>query len=353
MRGERKAPARSADGLTGCDRALCDAYDVAMLDLDGVVYRGGTPVPGADRHLSEAAARGMTLAYVTNNASRTPSDVADQLRSMGVDAQPTSVVTSAQAVARLIAERLPNGGAVLTVGGDGLAVALRERGLTPVRSADDDPEVVVQGFSPDVGWRDLLEVCVAVRSGVPWFAANTDRTIPTARGVAPGNGTFVEAVRAVVGGDPVVAGKPAPALFEETAARVGATHPLVVGDRLDTDIAGARAYGADSLLVLTGVTDLVQLANAPADLRPSFVGWDLSSLGAPAALPSLSNGRAQLQQWTASVDDDGRIELRGAGAPDDALRAVVGLAWRHVDGRGQPVDVSAPAARLTSDALPR
>ena len=348
MGGEREASRPSADELASCNRALCDVYDVAMLDLDGVVYRGREPIPGAGRHLAEAAARGMTLAYVTNNASRTPSDVAEQLRGMGVDVEASSVVTSAQAVARLIAERLPNGGAVLTVGGDGLAVALRERGLTPVWSAEDHPDVVVQGFSPDVGWRALLEVCVAVRSGVPWFAANTDLTIPTARGVAPGNGTFVDAVRAVVGGDPVVAGKPEPALFEETTARVGATHPLVVGDRLDTDIAGARAFGADSLLVLTGVTDVEQLANASADLRPSYVGRDLGSLNAPAALPSLYDGQARLGEWTASVDAEGRVELDGDGNPDDGLRTVVALAWRHLDRGGCHVDVSGPSAWLSN-----
>lgn len=340
MAADQEPPAASADGLASCDQVLCDAYDVAMLDLDGVVYRGGDPIDGAERHLSSAAARGLTLAYVTNNASRTPADVAEQLQNMGVDAQASSVVTSAQAVARLIAEQLPPGSFVLTIGGDGLEVALRERGLTPVWSAEDDPAAVVQGFSADVGWRALLEACVAVARGVPWFASNTDKTIPTARGFAPGNGTFVDAVRAVVGRDPVVAGKPAPALFEETARRVKAKHPLVVGDRLDTDIAGARAYGADSLLVLTGVTDVAALVSAQPALRASYVGWDLSSLYAPAQRPALDTHSARLGGWTASVDAQGRVSLAGDGRADDALRAVVALGWRHLDSRGQPVDIS-------------
>jgi HAD superfamily hydrolase (TIGR01450 family) len=317
-----------------------------MLDLDGVVYRGDEPIPAAADHLARARRHGMTLAFVTNNASRTPAAVAKTLRAMGVEAAPASVVTSAQAVARLIAERLPDGGRVLMVGGDGLEGALREHGLVPVCSADDAPDAVVQGFSPELGWRDLVEACVAVGRGVPWFASNTDRTIPTARGIAPGNGTFVDAVRAVVGGEPVVAGKPEPALFAETALRVGAGRALVVGDRLDTDIAGARRFGADSLLVLTGVTDLRAVAAAPSPLRPSFLGWDLASLCSAQLRPERNAAGAALNGWAATLDAEGVVALTGAGARDDALRLVVALAWQHLDATGAPADVAALDARL-------
>ena len=337
------------DGLLASDRALCDVYDVAMLDLDGVVYRADEPVADAERHLAAARRRGMTLAFVTNNASRTPEAVAARLQTMGVEADAASVVTAAQAVARLIAERIGAGGRVLAVGGEGLDFALREQDLLLVRSADDAPDAVAQGLSPDLSWRALLEASVAVARGVPWYAANTDRTIPTARGIAPGNGTFVDAVRAAAGGEPVVAGKPAPALFSETALRVGARRPLVVGDRLDTDIAGARAVGADSLLVLTGVTDLASAAAASPVLRPSYVGWDLASLCAHHDLPTLRPGSAELRDWRAEVEAGGQLSLSGCGDWGDALRVVVALCWRHLDETGEDVDVRPVVRRFGTD----
>jgi hypothetical protein len=163
----------------------------------------------------------------------------------------------------------------------------------------------------------------------------------------------VDAVRAVVGGDPVVAGKPAPALFEETARRVGAQRPLVVGDRLDTDIAGARSFGADSLLVLTGVTDLAMLVGAPKCLRPSYVGWDLGSLAKTMDPPQVGAGHVRVHRWSASVGPAGQVRLEGGGDRDDALRAVVTLGWQRLDSEGQPVDVSDVVARLAPGSLPR
>ena len=210
----------------------------------------------------------MRVAFVTNNAARTPEAVAAHLRDLGVAAEPDDVVTSAQAAATLVAERVPAGAPVLVVGGDGLRAALTERGLRPVASADDEPAAVVQGFAPDVGWTLLTEGVVAVRRGLPWVASNLDRTIPTARGLAPGNGALVGVIAAVTGATPVVAGKPELALHEEAVRRTGAQRPLVVGDRLDTDIEGANRAGADSLLVLTGVTSPGELVCAAGATAP-------------------------------------------------------------------------------------
>lgn len=266
------------------DKPLAALYDTALLDLDGVVYRSTDAVPNAVSSLMAAAKAGMRLAYVTNNASRTPEAVAEHLRELGLPVEAADVVTAAQAVARLVAEQVPTGAPVLVVGGDGLRQALLGHGLTLVGSADDDPAAVVQGYVPDTSWQDLAEAAYAIERGVPWFAANTDRTMPTARGIAPGNGALVGAVAVATGTWPTVAGKPEPALHRETMLRTHARRPLIVGDRLDTDIEGANRAGVDSLLVLTGVTRLEQLRDAPKEQQPTYVAQDLRGLLEPAQL---------------------------------------------------------------------
>nr|WP_232827566.1 HAD-IIA family hydrolase [Jiangella endophytica] len=297
---------------------LTQTYDVALLDLDGVVYIGAHPVPHAPEALRQARAAGMRLAFVTNNASRPPERVAVHLTEIGVDARPDEVVTSAQAAARLLAEQLPSGSKVLVVGGEGLEVALREQDLVPVSGADDGPVAVVQGFSPKVGWPMLAEGTYAVASGLPWVATNTDPVVPTDRGRAPGNGTLVDAIRTATGREPVVAGKPEPPMHREAMLRSQATRPLVVGDRLDTDVEGANAAGADSLLVLTGVTDPIDLVQAPPRLRPTYVGHDLRALAQPADALSVRAGEAKVGDWHAVVEGG---ELRLARVPADGSRS--------------------------------
>ncbi|RKS77845.1 HAD superfamily hydrolase (TIGR01450 family) [Motilibacter peucedani] len=305
---------------------LCEAYDVALLDLDGVVYVGPDAVPSAPAALEQAAARGMSLAFVTNNAARTPDTVAAHLSELGVPARPDQVVTSAQAAATLVSGMVAPGARVLVVGGEGLEVALRERGLVPVRSADDEPAAVVQGFSPDVGWRDLAEGALALAAGVPWIASNTDLTIPTPRGRAPGNGALVGVLRAATGREPVVAGKPELPLHAEALRRSGARLPLVVGDRLDTDIEGAVRASTPSLLVLTGVTTPRDLVAAPPGLRPSFVSADLTGLLQAHSAPERVGGSWRLGGWKATVDRDVLL-VEGSGDPVDALRAACAAAW--------------------------
>ena len=330
---------------------LQDSYDVALLDLDGVVYIGEHAVPHAAEALQAARVAGMRLAFLTNNAARPPEVVAAHLVDLGVDASAAEVVTSAQAAARLLADQLPPGSRVLVVGGDGLNAALRERDLVPVRRLDDDPAAVVQGFHPDVGWRLLAEGSYAVASGLPWVASNLDRTVPTARGRAPGNGTLVDAVRAATGREPVVAGKPEPPMHHEAVLRTGADRPLMAGDRLDTDIEGANRVGVDSLLVLTGVTAPVDLVLAAPELRPTYVGRDLRALQHPPESHAVAVGASRFGRWAAEYDagelrlrrTDGSVPggagananhgtLAGAGidATDDgldALRALCGAAW--------------------------
>jgi glycerol-1-phosphatase len=316
------------------DGALCEAYDTALLDLDGVVYAGGEAVPHAVASLRAARDAGMRLAYVTNNAARTPLAVAEHLTRLGVAADAAEVVTSAQAVARLMAERLPPGARVLCAGGEGLRVALRERGLKPVDSADEDPAAVVQGYGgPGMAWGVLAEAALAVGRGVPWFASNTDLTIPSGRGIMPGNGAAVEVVRIAAGRtrEPVVAGKPAPPMHRETIIRTGARRPLVVGDRLDTDIEGAHAGGVDSLLVLTGVTDPVTLLAARPDHRPTYVAADLRGLLVPQPAVVREGDGFACGGWHAVARAAEltltRPKTTGTGDAVDGLRALCAAAW--------------------------
>lgn len=272
--------------------------------------------------------------------------MAAHLTELGVPAEPADVITSAQAVARLMADQLPAGARVLVVGGEGLRVALRERGLVPVESADDEPVAVAQGYGgPDMAWGRFAEAAYAIARGVPWFASNTDLTIPSARGIAPGNGAAVEVVRIATGAEPQVAGKPLPPMHRETVLRTGAERPLVVGDRLDTDIEGAFNGGVDSLLVLTGVTDAAQLVAAPPEHRPTYVDADLRGLltGQPEVAESGEGFRCG--GWTASVRGD-ELVLAGDGDVLDGLRALCGAAWTYAGDGSCGLDAGKAVARL-------
>lgn len=249
-------------------------YDCLFVDLDGVVYRGAQAVPHAVDSLQTDPARKV---YVTNNASRTPETVAAQLRRLGLSAHPDDVVTSAQAAAAHLAGLLRPGAAVLVTGGEGLVTAVRAAGLTIVNHADQ-AEAVIQGYSPDLGWADLAEASYALARGIPWVASNTDMSVPTARGIAPGNGTLVAAVAAATGRQPIVTGKPHAPIMELAQQRAAAARPLVIGDRLDTDIAAGAAAGFDSLLVLTGVANWQDLLDLPVAALPTLIAPDLRVL---------------------------------------------------------------------------
>lgn len=323
--------------LRPADRPLDQTYDLAALDLDGVVYVGDHAVPGAVEGLHAARRTGMHLAFITNNASRPPGAVAAHLREIGVPAEETDVVTSAQAASRLLAGQVPAGSRVYVIGGLGLHEALRERGLEPVVHLDDEPVAVIQGYGPDMPWRQVIDGAILVKQGLPWVASNMDLTVPTSRGPGPGNGALVNLVAQYAGRRPQVAGKPERPLFEETLARVGGVRPLVVGDRLDTDIDGANNVGWDSLLVMTGVTTLHDLAGLAAPARPTYVGADLGCLGLPVLAPVQQGADHQVGDWTARVDG-GRLAVRGGGDRHDWWRAAAAALWTHLDATGHAAD---------------
>jgi glycerol-1-phosphatase len=342
----------------GSSAPPCEVYDVALLDLDGVVYVGPDAVPGVPDALSAARAAGMRLGFVTNNASRPPEQVAEHLTRLGVPAGASDVITSSQAAATVVAELLEPGAPVLAVGGPGVAAALTAAGLTVVERAEDRPAAVVQGYGSEVGWVQLAEAVVAVRDGARHVATNSDLTVPSPRGPLPGNGALVGLVTAVTGHTPLITGKPDPAMHAECVRRTGARRPLVVGDRLDTDIEGARRVGAASLLVFSGVTDPALLLAAGPQHRPDLIAADAAGLLRPHP-PVTTDGESwRCGNWSVRAAEAQDVLVLDTGGMDDqsdgldGLRALCAAHWsRHSDG-GTPVRVVAAGPRA-EEALGR
>lgn len=329
-----------------------DGVELLLADLDGVVYTGSAAIPHAVPALTHARSR-VAVGYVTNNAARTDVVVAEHLRSFGLAVEASEVVTSPQAAVALLPELVPSGAAILVVGGEGLSSEVEKAGYRVVRNAADRPAAVMQGFAPEVGWRELAEASFALarRNGgeIPWIATNTDWTIPQAQGVAPGNGTLVSAVHTAVGRFPVVAGKPERAIFDAALARFGASRALFLGDRLDTDIVGANRAGLASALVLTGIDGPKQVLAAEADSRPDFVFADLRELDTPYRVPTASRrGNATLYRCgdAVVVREGSSVRLRRQGTRFvEVLRAGAAAVW----GAGSPIYALDVDPRLYSD----
>ncbi|KRE60745.1 haloacid dehalogenase [Arthrobacter sp. Soil736] len=308
------------------DAQLISRFDALLSDLDGVVYAGPHAIPGAVESLLRLSGIGVGLGYVTNNASRTPAQVAAHLRELGAPAEDHQVVSSSQAAAELLASLLPAGAAVLITGSPALAHEIELVGLKPVHGAEDKPVAVVQGFNPGIGWKDLAEASYVVAGGALWVATNTDMSIPQARGIAPGNGTLVAAVAAATRQTPLVAGKPEAPLFHAAAKRLSAERPLVVGDRLDTDILGGNKAGFATVAVLTGVDTLETILAARTDERPGYIINNLTELYEPYPDVESDDGTYRCGDATASVDSNG-IRVRGDKSSLDSWRAACAAWW--------------------------
>jgi len=306
--------------------------DVVLVDLDGVIYRGGDAIPYAVESINTLPPA-IRVGYITNNASRTDEAVAAHLTSLGLAVSANDVVTSPQAAVRLLAGLIPAGALVLVVGGDGLTSEVERAGFVVTRSALERPAAVIQGFAPEVGWAQLAEAAFALQgdgSEIPWVATNTDWTIPQARGTAPGNGTLVSAVHSAVGRLPIIAGKPEVAIFNEATARFESSKALVIGDRLDTDIAGANRAGLPSALVLTGIDRAKQVLAAVTDQRPTFILDDLRGLAAPypETVETVEGDAVVTTVGTATVRRDGHtVTVVSAGTAIDRLRAGASAIW--------------------------
>lgn len=261
---------------------LADSYDMVGFDLDGVVYRGPEAVPGAPETIAELRRKGIRVGFVTNNAQRSPSVVADHLTHLGITCSPADVVTSAQATARIMAEALDEGSEILILGSPALANEIAAVGLNPVRARSASTAAICVGYHPPLTWEDLNEGCFAVQSGAVWYACNDDLNRPSLEGLAIGMGGILKAMsEALPGHRPIMGGKPARPLLDETLRRVGGTKPLFVGDRLDTDIEGAHNAGWDSLFVLSGSHTLADAHAAPPNQRPTYIGRNLCALLEP------------------------------------------------------------------------
>lgn len=335
--------------LKGTDRALAETYALALLDLDGVVYRGGEPVAHAADAIRQAEYAGMRIEYTTNNSSRFQAVVADQLIGFGLQVQPKQVITSSVVAARMVARAVSQGAKVLVLGAEHLREEITNQGLTVVDRAIDEPEAVVQGWFPDMTWSMMAETAFAVEHGAAYFVTNRDLTIPRELGIAPGCGSMIQAVMNATGVEPVAsAGKPEPAMYDEArllaagsdGEPVDKARCLAIGDRLDTDIEAGNRGGYDSLAVLTGVTNPRELMLAPAHLRPTYIAADLRSLNEPMSRPQRqSDGRWVCGLSTAWRNSDGTVQADGTDNVD-ALRAACCLCWEAADAGDGP-DASA------------
>ena len=310
--------------------ALIDGYDAALFDLDGVVYLGPVAVPGAVEGMAALRERGVRTFYVTNNAARPVATVADHLASLGFAATVDDVVSSAQAAVGLMREELPAGSTVLVAGTQSLAELIEESGFIVVNSAENTPDAVVQGYDPEMTWPRLDEAAIAVQNGARWYACNTDSTRPTTRGQVPGAGVAVFAVQVTTRTTPTVTGKPFRPLMDEALRRSGARRALFVGDRLDTDIAGANTVGIDSCLVFTGVHGKRDLCEALPGFRPTSIARDLPALTRPARL-AVAEGDGVRCGGVVATASDGTAHLEGdlsdPEAQLDALWALANLVW--------------------------
>ena len=325
--------------LKGTDRPLAEAYELALLDLDGVVYRGKNPVEYAADSIRAAERAGMTIEYTTNNSSRFQHVVADQLKGFGLDVEPWQVITSSVVAARMVAKAVPAGAKVQVLGAEHLREEARRNGLTIVDGPEDHPDAVIQGWYPEMTWQMMAEAAYAVERGASYFVTNRDLTIPRELGIAPGCGSMIRAVITATGVEPVAsAGKPESYMYDEARELNAAEgHDLVpkessiaIGDRLDTDIEAGNRGGYDSLAVLTGVTNPTELMLAPAHLRPTFVATDLRALGETQPAPV----RTEDGTWTCHKADawyeNGRVQVSDPTSVN-GLRAAICAAWEAAD----------------------
>jgi HAD superfamily hydrolase (TIGR01450 family) len=309
------------DPVEGRSGTPLSGVDTVLTDLDGVVYRGAEAIPHAAESLQRVDEL-CRLAYLTNNASRSPETVAEHLRGMGAPATPETVVTSVHVAMTMLRQVAAPPDPVLVIGGDGLTRAVAAAGYSVVAEASSRPVAVVQGFDASLGWRHLAEAAFALSDrSIPWIATYSDPGLPVAGGIAPGNGALVGAVAAVVERQPEVAGKPHRAMFDEAIRRTQAANPLFIGDRLDTDISGARAAGIRSALVLTGVTRLDDLLEVDPSWAPDFVIDDLRGLFEPYPLASIEPDGTVTVGSAAVRNDGGTIEIVRDGDPLDLVRA--------------------------------
>lgn len=239
-----------------------------VIDMDGVLYRGQTPLPGARAFLQALQREGVPYVLLTNNSMLTVAQYVEKLRRMEIEVARERILTSAVATALYLAGRAEPGTPMYMIGMEGLEEALREQGFV---LTDEDPEYVVVGLDTDVTYQKLRTATLAIRAGATFIGTNPDRTLPTERGLEPGAGAILAAIEAATDVQPEIIGKPQPGAFKAAMKRLN-TRPdetAMLGDRLETDIAGGARAGLRTILVLTGATSGDHLANA--QVKPDMV----------------------------------------------------------------------------------
>jgi HAD superfamily hydrolase (TIGR01450 family) len=312
---------------------LASKYDSLLLDLDGVVYQGSEAIVNAVESINKAASLNFQVGYLTNNSSRRAETIANQLIGFGIQATAEQIVGSASAGVMLLAKKISSGAKVLVVGGEGLRHAVAEQGFEVVDHASYSPAAVIQGFSPDVSWRELAQASFAIQGGAIWIATNQDWTVPVEQGIAPGNGTLVGAVHTAVGILPEIAGKPFRPIFDQALLQLGIKNPLMVGDRLDTDIRGANNSGLDSAVVMTGIVTRKELLAAGKEDRPKFILQDLSELFDPYQNSKTTKRGAKSGDSTVELLGDRVVIVSGNPQSLDTLKAACHVIWTS----GRPI----------------
>lgn len=233
-----------------------------ILDMDGVLWRENTPIGHLPTIFARIRERGIKVIMATNNATKTIDEYLEKFAGFGVTLEPWQIVSSAYVTADVLAKRFPSGGAVFLVGGNGIQRALAERGFTPITDPDDRtvPVAVVGGIDRKVTYEKLTRATLHIRAGVPFYGTNPDKTFPTPQGLVPGSGAILAAIEAATSIEPTIVGKPLPTMMYTALEKMGVSpeEALVVGDRLETDIAAGQAAGCKTALVLSGVSNLEQ-----------------------------------------------------------------------------------------------
>lgn len=335
--------------LRGSSGPLIEQHDGLVLDLDGVCFEGTKPIAFAGESLTKASEEYVPLSFATNNASRTPEQVAEKLRGFGIPAKAENVITSSMNLMYLLKEELQPGVKVLVVGSDALVEEVEKAGFLPVSENEDGVAAVVQGYGKDVNWALLSEAAYALNDGARFYATNMDTTLPTEKGKALGNGSLVAAVTRATGRRPKSTGKPEPEIMARSAELIGSQKPLGVGDRLETDTKAAIAARMPTMHVLTGVSGAEDIIRAKKGERPSYLALDLRGLFEEHPFAkhhrdgTWTAGNSQpvkLTRWGSPIFSD--IELRDDGDPVtlslDNYRAFAAAAWDQVDN-DRPVRV--------------
>ena len=250
-----------------------------ILDMDGVVWKADAPIGNLPKIFERIRERGLQFVFATNNGTKTPEEYQQKLNELGVNIEASQVITSAMGIAFMLAQKYPRGTKIFMIGEDGIRVALEEKGFE-VLSTEQAPEaqVFVMGIDRTINFQKVAEAALLVRAGIPFYTTNTDRTFPTPRGEIPGSGSWVSVITHATGIEPIIAGKPFPYLMQLSLERLGSKkeETLVVGDRLETDIAAGQAVGCPTALVLSGVSTQEQADSW--EPSPNIIAGSLSEL---------------------------------------------------------------------------